>query len=721
MRREPGGRKAQAKTEPSQISRDVLSPIAEVQNALVRLDTRIASALAAFDALHGGPITDRFRGLVVTSDQCAELLRRGHGSEVASPVVEQATCLWPPAEGTKALQLSNTFGLTQFDLDALLIAIASEFDLRYERLFAYLQDDVTRKRPTVDLLLTLLCSDNEARFAARGRLANGAPLLSHSLVRLVSDPNFLHPPLLAQFVSPDEHMVRWVLSAAGLHSELAGYCVRETSPHAGQVMGSLPAAAQEELTRLAASIVAKRATVPIWLHSPVAGGTVATARAVAQAAGLPLLMLDGSRVLPSDAERLLRLSLREAWLGGDLLCIDHADRWLEEPYVAARLAAALREPMCPVLLGAARSMPAELLGVALPIALPMPDTSQRKHCWLAELACRGIQPHDKSVDALATRFRLTPSQISAAVADAALRSHGAPSRAALEAAARAQSGDALATVADKVDSRATWDDIVLPPDALAQLHELCNRVEQHDRVFNEWGFGRKLSRGRGTTALFSGGSGTGKTMAAEVIANALGLDLYRIDLARVVNKYIGETEKNLDRVFAAAERANAILLFDEADALFGKRSEVKDAHDRYANIEVSYLLQKMEEYDGIAILASNLADNLDEAFTRRLAFAIHFPLPDEAARLEIWRRAWPSAAKIASNLDRSALARELKVAGGSIKNIALGAAFTAAANGGVIHEAHVAHAVQREYEKSGRTSKVPGRFAIARTTASPET
>ena len=371
MRRESGRRKAATKTKLSSLSREALSSIAEVRSALARLDSRIESALAAFDALHGGPIADHFRGLVVTSDQCAELLRRGHAGEPASPIAKEVACLWPPAEGTKALQLSNAFALTQFDLDALLIAIASEFDLRYERLFAYLQDDVTRKRPTVDLLLTLLCSDDEARFAARGRFANDAPLLRYRLVRLVSDPNFLHPPLLAQFVSPDEHMVRWVLNAAGLHSELAGLCVRETSPHAGQIMGSLPAAAQDELTRLAANSVASRATVPAWLHSPHAGGTVATARAVAHAAGMPLLLLDGSRVLPGDAERLLRLSLREAWLGGDLLCIDHADRWLEEPFVAARLADALREPMCPVLLSAARGMPAELLGVALPITLPM--------------------------------------------------------------------------------------------------------------------------------------------------------------------------------------------------------------------------------------------------------------------------------------------------------------------------------------------------------------
>ncbi len=196
-------------------------------------------------------------------------------------------------------------------------------------------------------------------------------------------------------------------------------------------------------------------------------------------------------------------------------------------------------------------------------------------------------------------------------------------------------------------------------------------------------------------------------MAAEVVANQLGQDLYRIDLARVVDKYIGETEKNLDRVFAAAESANAILFFDEADALFGKRSEVKDAHDRYANIEVSYLLQKMEAYEGIAILASNLADHLDAAFTRRLAFHVYFPFPDEAARLSLWQKAWPREVPLSGELDFAALARDLKLSGGSIANIALATAFGAASNGGVVDAAHVEHAAFREAQKAGQAPRRP--------------
>ena len=218
----------------------------------------------------------------------------------------------------------------------------------------------------------------------------------------------------------------------------------------------------------------------------------------------------------------------------------------------------------------------------------------------------------------------------------------------------------------------------------------------------KWGFGAKLSLGKGINALFVGPSGTGKTMAAEIIAQELQLDLYKIDLSGVVSKYIGETEKNLDRIFTAAENANAILLFDEADALFGKRSEVRDSHDRYANIEVSYLLQKMEQFEGITILATNLRQNLDEAFVRRLAFTVHFPSPGEADRRRIWEGIWPSAVPLGQDVDLAFLARQFKLTGGNIKNIALAAAFLAARNGTVISQTHLLQATRREFQKLGK-------------------
>ena len=264
-------------------------------------------------------------------------------------------------------------------------------------------------------------------------------------------------------------------------------------------------------------------------------------------------------------------------------------------------------------------------------------------------------------------------------------------------------------MARKIAPHYTWGDIVLPADRLQQLHEICNQVKYRARVYDEWGFDRKLSLGKGLNVLFAGPSGTGKTMAAEVLAGELGLDLYKIDLSTVVSKYIGETEKNLAHIFDEAETSNAILFFDEADALFGKRSEVHDSHDRYANIEISYLLQRMEEYDGVAILATNLHKNMDEAFVRRMHFTVEFPFPDQTNRLRIWEKIWPAATPRAPGLDLDLMARCLQITGGSIRNIALAAAFLAADDGQVVNMSHLVRATQREYQKMGKVV-VDGEF-----------
>ena len=302
----------------------------------------------------------------------------------------------------------------------------------------------------------------------------------------------------------------------------------------------------------------------------------------------------------------------------------------------------------------------------------VPEFDCRRGCWNTALQREGLEAEPGALDDVADRYRLIPGQIEEAVRGLRNLAHlrgavddgDAPgshrrrvAAAALFASARLQTGHDLGSLARKVEPRYTWPDIVLPPDAVAQLREICQRVVYRRRVLDEWGFDRKLSLGKGVSALFTGPSGTGKTMAAEILANELGLDLYKIDLSSVVSKWIGETEKNLDRIFTAAENANAILFFDEADALFGKRSEVRDSHDRYANVEISYLLQKMEEYEGIAILATNLRANLDEAFVRRLAFTVQFPFPDEESRRRIWAGIWPAATPVARDARRG-VARE---------------------------------------------------------------
>jgi hypothetical protein len=346
------------------------------------------------------------------------------------------------------------------------------------------------------------------------------------------------------------------------------------------------------------------------------------------------------------------------------------------------------------------------------VSLDAQDVISRARLWTQSLTALGAAPAEAEITELASRFRLTPEQITRAASHAAstalwCAATGDPDRhiklSQLFAAARAQCGAELSRLTRKIEPRLKWPDVALPADQSAQLQEICDQARLRQRVLGDWGFDRKLSQGKGLAVLFAGPPGTGKTMAAELIAGELGLDLYRIDLAQVVSKYIGETEKNLDRIFAAAAGANAILFFDEADALFGKRSEVRDSHDRYANIEVGYLLQKMEEHDGIAILATNARQHLDAAFLRRLLSIVEFPFPDEPQRECIWQVAFPKEAPLAADVDFALLAREVRLCGGNIKNIALVASFHAAREGGVIEMRHIAHAARREHQKLGRS------------------
>ena len=272
----------------------------------------------------------------------------------------------------------------------------------------------------------------------------------------------------------------------------------------------------------------------------------------------------------------------------------------------------------------------------------------------------------------------------------------------LVAAARGQSSHHLDSLALKIRPRYTWGDIVLPEEELGVLHEIVGTIRGRARVLDEWGLNKKLVPNPGIAVLFAGPPGTGKTLAAQVMAAELGMDLYRIDLSTVVSKYIGETEKNLERIFSQAANSNTILFFDEADAIFGKRSDVKDAHDRYANIEVSYLLQRIESYDGVAILASNLRSNLDDAFIRRLQFIVDFPFPDETQRLQIWNVLFPPGVPRGEALDFESFAKRFRLSGGNIRNAIVNAAFAAASEDCGVSNRHLAHAVRRELQKMGR-------------------
>jgi len=421
----------------------------------------------------------------------------------------------------------------------------------------------------------------------------------------------------------------------------------------------------------------------------------------------------------SNPDLVLSLMVREAQLQGAILFISTLDDFRGADATARRrnFVEGLAQHQGITILSGKNSWDPDATPASgmVPIEFEVPDFQERHARWVSELSRAGLTVNSADVDMLAGRFHLTPFQIRRAVASAGsscqwrrARAGSAPTPAMpsldeLSAAARSQCGHELGDLAHKIEPRYGWADLILSPDPKIQLREICFQAECRTLVYEQWGFDRKLSLGKGLNVLFGGPPGTGKTMAAEVIAHELRLDLYRIDLSQVVSKYIGETEKNLDRIFTAAQNSNAILFFDEADALFGKRSEVRDSHDRYANIEISYLLQQMEEYQGISILATNLRQNLDDAFVRRLQAIVEFPFPDEEYRRRIWECIFPEETPVAKDVRFDLLAREVQLAGGNIKNMAVAAAFYAAADGGVVRTEHLIQAARREHQKLARS------------------
>jgi hypothetical protein len=414
------------------------------------------------------------------------------------------------------------------------------------------------------------------------------------------------------------------------------------------------------------------------------------ARELAGALGrLPLVIRGGALPAPGpELATLARLIDREALLVPGLPVIDPQDA--SEPALTALLET-LEAPLV-VVAGTQRARARGRTALRRTVALPTP--AEQRALWAAALP-------DEDAEEVAQHYRLGATEVAAIARELRARPGD------LRALCRERSRTGLDGLAERVDSRAGWDDLVLPPGHMEVLRDIARQVRHRTLVYERWGFAEKSARGLGVTALFAGESGTGKTLAAEVLAHELGLDLYRIDLSATVSKYIGETEKNLRRVFAAAEAGGAVLLFDEADALFGKRGDVKDGHDRYANLEVAYLLQRMETYRGLAILTTNLRANVDRAFLRRLRFVLQFPFPDAGQREGIWRRAFPRATPL-EGIEPDRLAR-MVVSGGSIRSMALAAAFSAAEDGTAITPAHVLRAARVEYAKAERTLTAPER------------
>jgi AAA+ superfamily predicted ATPase len=693
----------------------------QIRAELRALNLRIEREIRRFRAELSRPV-DQFRGLYVSEDQVEAALRTSEaqatvGDDALSETEMNVEARKAPrrAAHLPMQRICAIFGLDEFERNVLLLAVAPELDLRYELLYSYLNNDVTRKRPTCDLALRLFCPDAAERWTRRRHFAPDAPLFRHDLLEWLPENSDAPASSLARSFMAPLRVVDYLLETRANEARLASF-TRDISP--GQTWDDLRLPAEFINTlRSSRLMLGEPAEIVLVFKGNNGAGKRACSEALSAEMGCGLIVVDVPSLMASAAElpdvfkllgREQRLSNAGLYLCGVEAFFDPEGRVLPR---ARGLAHSLERCVTPVVLGCEQGCDVKALLPEMRFHLfrfPTLPFTIRREAWQTaiEVAFGGRDGAD--VDALANQFVLTGGQIRDAVRyardDLRLRgkSGALPCTADLFAAARMQSQRDLGSLVQRIEPVYSWDDLVLPVATLTQLREVAAALKNRHIVYTQWGFEEKLSLGKGLKALFAGESGTGKTMTAEVMARELGLDLYKIDLSTVVSKYIGETEKNLNRIFRAAQSSNAIIFFDEADALFGKRSEVKDAHDRYANIEVAYLLQKIEEYDGFVILATNLILNIDDAFKRRMNYTVEFPFPDEDHRELLWRGMFPPQTPLAEDLDFAFLARQFSMSGGNIKNAALAAAFLAAAEQSAVQMRHLIQSVAREWQKLGK-------------------
>ena len=673
---------------PSEIEpRQPDASLAHLTGRLEVLRARVEAAVARRRAADPDP-DDRFRGLYLSETHVDELLRDERPpvwsdafDELSERVELKADAGGARGEALRLRRLASDFGLDLTDIDILLVALAPDLDQRFERLYGYLHDDVTRRRASIGLALEL-CGIAPASADGRHRLGPSAPLISGGLL-VVEDRD---RPVLTRVLRVPDRVSAHLLGDAAPELTVA------------ELLIDLPPVTAGPWPQLDNAI--DLALMPVYLRERAGTSAVWIAASATLRAGRQPLVIDLAGLAKTAESRdAVIASVREARLLGGILIAANIDAIADRLDVLSLLADA---PIPVILAGTRPWDPAWSRSVPLVLETAHPSIAERAAQWTSALNGHG---NDPELLRATLAFRLTPAQVARAAIATQLAAQANGREAApadLQSAARAQNAAGLDRLAHRIEPRTSWDQLVLPDEVRGQLRELSARARQRERVLDEWGIGSRALLGRGMTALFAGDSGTGKTLSAEVIAAELGLDLYVIDLATVVDKYIGETEKNLDRIFAEADRVNGVLLFDEADAIFGKRSEVRDARDRYANVEVAYLLQRMERFDGLAVLTTNLRANLDDAFTRRIDVIVDFPMPEEDDRLALWRLHLPAAIPQAADLDLRFMADRFHLTGGHIRNICVTAAFFAAEAERQLSMQDLVRATEREYRKLGR-------------------
>jgi ATPase family protein associated with various cellular activities (AAA)/winged helix domain-containing protein len=596
----------------------------------------------------------------------------------------EASC----ADDLRLPRLARIFGLDRFERDLLLLAASADLDEAAGDAIAAAQRSATFW-PTIALGWRLFCANADERIASRDALRPDAPLWRYGLLETVNADD----PLPDRIVRVDRRIADEIAGRAAPDGRVVPHLL--PAPPIARVDHTVARALAE---RLRDAVVRPNAQLLVDLRDAGADDAYALAAAALAHLGLPLLAVSAA-AFPQELSLVLAresLLLPCGVLVADFDACERAgERWS---------ALAMGGPLVFVSGSRTVALPAAMRAMrTVTVGVAPPSSGERAALWTVALGAAA--PQDATaIDTVAERFELGTGEIVRAAADAAeaaaLRDDE-PTLADLCAGAARTFEHHMHDLAQRLVPAFGWDDLLIPDETRAKLRELVDQDRAQTRVLDEYGFRARLPRGRGVTALFAGPSGAGKTMASEVIAHELGRELYRVDLARVVSKYIGETEKNLRAVFHEAERARCVVLFDEADALFGKRTEVRDSRDRYANLEVSYLLQLMEEAErAVLLLATNRREAIDEAFLRRFRFVVEFPAPASDVRRTLWERSFPHGPVEALNVEL--LAERLALSPAGIKNVALAATFLAARDGGPVQPHHVAHAARRELQKMGR-------------------
>lgn len=672
--------------------------------AVVELQVRAAVARSRAT---GDAEADPWPGLVVSDDKADRLLDPGPAglgvggrddatARVLAQVEADADAAEAGGERLRLRQLQRRFGLDATALDLFVVALVPELDRRFEQLYGYLNDDITRRRATVGLALELVGLPL-ASAAARACLGRGSALVRGGLLGVDGEDR----PWPGRELRVPDRVVAWCLGHDEPDPEVAAVAQLVEGRQAGDGSAAAPARPLPAPAEVGRWLRERGGTVYLRERPGASGrwfGPMAWA-----AAGAPALVCHLERLgAVADAVPVIAAVAREAALQGAGLVAGPVDALSGD--TGAVVDALSAGPGGVVLHGRRAWDPSWSRTVPVVVSVPRPTDADLSGQWASALR---DAPVDREVDPVAAtaQFRLAPEDVAraaeAASAHAALTGTVVDA-AALRAGARAHAGPALERLAQRIEPAVGWDDLVLPGSMVAHLREIGARARHRDTVLGDWGMRPGGGRGRGVVALFCGVSGTGKTMSAEVLAGELGMDLYTIDLATVVDKYVGETEKNLERIFAEADGVGGVLLFDEADALFSKRSEVRGANDRYANMEVAYLLQRLERFDGLAVLTTNLRANIDEAFVRRLDAVVEFPMPDAALRRALWERSLTPAVPRGDDLDLDFLADTFTLAGGTIHAVALSAAYLTAESGRPLSMADLVLCLAREYRKLGR-------------------